>query len=176
MSLPASPHPTELLVTACHTCAREGPTKRVKFRQNIGLVLLRFTSAKEGRFCKPCLRHHFWTTSLVTLVFGWWGILSFVVTLYVLPANVLMLLRASRLPEPNPRPETWGVVLAQAAIGAVFVALGALVAVADVLSSQDNNWNDVPVMMLFLGLAFVFLIAPGLLLLASAALGVRRGR
>ncbi len=167
---------TDLLVTACHSCAQEGPTKRVTFRQNIGVVLLRFTTDKEGRFCKTCLRHHFWRTTLVTLVFGWWGLLSFFVTLFILPANVLTMLRAARLPEPNPRPASWSIVLAQIGIGAALVGLGALVAALDVELSQENRWNDMPSTLLFLALSLVCLIAPGCALWASAFFGIKRGR
>ena len=174
MQTPATP--TDLLVTACHTCAQTAPTKLVKFRQNIGLLVMRLPSHVEGRFCKSCVRHHFWRTTLMTFVFGWWGILSFLVTLFILPMNAFTMLRAARLPEPRPRPLSWGLVLSLFAIGGAFVALGVLVVVADVLSSQDNHWNDVPVMIFFLALALVFAIAPGLLLWLVAIAGIRRGR
>lgn len=169
-------HPPDLLETACHTCAQPGPTKRVKFRQNIGLLVLRLPSATEGRFCKSCLRQHFWRTTLITAVFGWWGILSFLVTLFILPMNAFTALRAASLPEPHPRPLGWLLALSMLALGTVFIALGALVVVADLSTSADNHWNDVPLTILFLVIALVVAIVPGLVLWISAIAGLMRGR
>jgi hypothetical protein len=80
----------------CHGCCRWVPTRRATYRQTIGALILRFPSGVQGEFCAPCRQRYFWTFTGVTLVLGWWGIISFFSTLFVIPANLVWHLRPTR--------------------------------------------------------------------------------
>jgi hypothetical protein len=78
----------------CQACGRAAATRHVVFYQNIGLILLRLQRKVDGHLCRPCIRKYFLQTTLVTLVLGWWGVISFVFTLFILPHNVIRFLGA----------------------------------------------------------------------------------
>jgi len=73
----------------CQTCGRVGPTQPVTFRQNIGAIIMRFYKTIEGQLCAECVRKHFWEMTGITLVGGWWGIISFFFTPFILITNVV---------------------------------------------------------------------------------------
>jgi hypothetical protein len=85
----------------CKCCGIEGPTKNVRFLQNIGLVFARRTATMEGELCRPCIGRVFRSYSLTTLFLGWWGIISMFVTPVFLINNVAQYVGAIRLPEPG---------------------------------------------------------------------------
>jgi len=73
----------------CQTCGRVGPTQPVTFRQNIGAIIMRFYKTIEGQLCAECVRKYFWEMTGITLVGGWWGIVSFFFTPFILITNVV---------------------------------------------------------------------------------------
>jgi len=74
----------------CQNCGVEAPTKYVVFYENKGALIMRFTREIEGYLCKSCIHKYFWEFTLITLVLGWWGVISFLVTLfYYIPNNVI---------------------------------------------------------------------------------------
>jgi uncharacterized protein DUF4190 len=73
----------------CQTCGRVGPTQPVTFRQNIGALIMRFYKTIEGQLCAECVRKYFWEMTGITLVGGWWGIVSFFFTPFILITNVV---------------------------------------------------------------------------------------
>src|SRR5580658_4185478 len=72
----------------CQSCGAEAPTKRVAFYQNIGALVMRFTSTVEGDLCKSCIHRHFWKFTLVNLTLGWWGLHSLIITPFFLLNNL----------------------------------------------------------------------------------------
>lgn len=72
----------------CDSCGDTGATKHVAFYQNVGLVIMRQSKTVEGNLCKACIDRVFWRFTLITLVFGWWGLISFFVTPFFLLNNV----------------------------------------------------------------------------------------
>ncbi len=64
----------------CQICGVYGPTKYVEFYQNVGALVMRFHKSIKGNLCKNCINQTFWRFTLITLVAGWWGIISFVIT------------------------------------------------------------------------------------------------
>ena len=80
----------------CQGCGADEPLAHVSFGQNVGLLVMRFGSRTEGLFCARCVDSEFWTKTLVTGFFGWWGIVSFFVTLVTLPMNVTSYVGAKR--------------------------------------------------------------------------------
>jgi hypothetical protein len=64
----------------CQDCGVEAPTKHVSFHQNVGALVMRFSKSIEGQLCKSCIHKRFWSMTGTTLVCGWWGTVSFIVT------------------------------------------------------------------------------------------------
>jgi hypothetical protein len=86
---------------SCKSCGIDGPTKDVKFYQNIGMLVTRQWAKVEGELCRPCIGRYFRSYTLTTLFLGWWGVVSFVVTPFILINNVFQYFRASQLEEPG---------------------------------------------------------------------------
>jgi hypothetical protein len=85
----------------CQHCGIKAPTKYVDFRQNIGMLFARRSMSCQRYLCRPCIGRYFWAYTMTTLVFGWWGLISFCVTPMFLLNNILYYVRALRLPSPN---------------------------------------------------------------------------
>ncbi|HEX3356739.1 MAG TPA: hypothetical protein VHS31_07205 [Tepidisphaeraceae bacterium] len=94
----ASPPPKGTEVILCISCGIEAPTRWVEYNQNIGALVIRFSQTYRGSMCRRCNRRYFWRATLITLVFGWWGILSFFVAFAYLVSNVISFLRTIRMP------------------------------------------------------------------------------
>jgi len=86
----------------CQSCLRPAPTVYVEFYQNIGALVIRFTKTAKGHFCRECISQYFWSFTLTTLFLGWWGVISFFVTLFILPNNVIRYLLTLGLPAAGP--------------------------------------------------------------------------
>jgi len=80
----------------CERCGGPGPTRLATFRQNIGMLVVRQSRTYSAFFCKACVRSLFWSTTLTTLVLGWWGTISFFVTPVFLIMNIVNLASGSR--------------------------------------------------------------------------------
>jgi hypothetical protein len=85
----------------CQNCGRRAPTKYIEIYQNIGALIVRFTKSIKGNLCKKCINDYFWPYTLTTLILGWWGIISFIITPFILLNNIGRYLVA--LPLPHPR-------------------------------------------------------------------------
>jgi len=71
----------------CQACGQKTPTKFVNFNQQIGAIVMRFRSRVEGNLCAVCIEKYFWEFTVKTLLFGWWGFISFFVTPFVILGN-----------------------------------------------------------------------------------------
>jgi len=80
----------------CDLCRSPKSVRAVTFLQNIGLVVVRLNKQVQGVFCGRCIRSTFWSCTLTTLFFGWWGFVSCIATPIILVANVVTLLRSQR--------------------------------------------------------------------------------
>jgi hypothetical protein len=80
---------------------RPAETKYVEYSQNIGAIIMRFHKNVKGYLCKDCTNSYFWSYTGTTLVLGWWGIISFFVTLFVLPSNIFYYLGTLGLNSPK---------------------------------------------------------------------------
>jgi hypothetical protein len=99
---PAVQH-AQLAITACRCCGSV-PAADVKFRGHQGfIVMMRFLSM-DGPFCRDCGLATFRRMTSRTLVQGWYGYASFIIT----PITVLMNLarrgKVASLPAPHPNP------------------------------------------------------------------------
>src|SRR5271154_7157097 len=85
----------------CEACGISAPTKHVSFYQNIGALVLRFTRSIQGNLCKPCIHKYFWEFTSITLFAGWFGIISFIITPFLILNNVFQYLGCLSLPSPE---------------------------------------------------------------------------
>lgn len=86
----------------CQSCGREAETRYVEYYQNIGVVLMRFSKHVKGYLCRECTNKYFWSYTGTTLFLGWCGVISFFVTLFILPNNVFRYLGTLGLNAPDP--------------------------------------------------------------------------
>jgi len=85
----AAAGPSSKTVTRhCQSCGKIALTKQVSFQQNIGMVILRRYRKVEGWLCAECIEKYFWEMTGKSLLFGWWGIISFFVTPFLLLGNL----------------------------------------------------------------------------------------
>lgn len=68
------------------------------FRQNTGMLVMRQTREWAGCACRACGKSLFYKTSLHTLILGWWGTISMILTPIILVMNVWNVIRVLRLP------------------------------------------------------------------------------
>ncbi len=85
----------------CQGCGRQAETKYVEYYQNIGALVLRFSRHVKGNLCRDCSDKYFWRYTGTTLLLGWWGVISFFVTLFILPNNVIRYLGTLGLRSPS---------------------------------------------------------------------------
>jgi len=101
LSVSISESPQLVTNTSCICCGVEGPTKKVRFYQNIGMLITRQSKTFDGYLCRPCIGIYFRSYSLTTLFLGWWGVISMLVTPCFLISNVAQYIGARRLPDPG---------------------------------------------------------------------------
>lgn len=74
---------------SCQTCKNVAPELRhIVFYQNIGKLIEREYASVDGMLCKKCIDSYFWKYTLTTLLLGWWGMISFCITPFILLNNV----------------------------------------------------------------------------------------
>jgi len=93
--------PKESSSIFCQSCGREAQTKFVSFRQNIGVLVMRFTKSVEGNLCKDCSSKYFWSFTGTTLFLGWWGVISFIVTPFIILNNLFRFLGTLGMDSPS---------------------------------------------------------------------------
>lgn len=81
----------------CQSCLANAPTENVTFRQNIGAIVFRFTKKIEGELCADCIEKNFWEMTGKTLLFGWFGVISFITTPFILGGNLVNYLSTRHL-------------------------------------------------------------------------------
>jgi hypothetical protein len=87
----------------CAVCERV-PTRTVAIERNVGLVFFR----KKYRRFDPLCREHGLTAAKkylgLTLVGGWWGVISFFANPLAIAADIRAILAFRRLPDPVAKP------------------------------------------------------------------------
>lgn len=72
----------------CEFCARGGKAVEATFSRNIGMLIMRRSETVSGRHCLRCLSKNFATMQGLNMILGWWGYISFVMTLFYTASNV----------------------------------------------------------------------------------------
>jgi hypothetical protein len=89
--------------TRCQLCGQPAPTKYVEFYRNVGLLVMRFHRSIKGNLCKHCIDRCFWDFTGKTILLGWWGIISFILTPFILLNNLLRFMTTLGMPRPPVR-------------------------------------------------------------------------
>jgi hypothetical protein len=85
----------------CQACQRNVPAKYCEFTQGIGMLVLRTQRGVRGNMCKQCASQYFWHYTGLTLVTGWWGVISFITNIVFIISNVTYFVGSRSLPEPG---------------------------------------------------------------------------
>jgi hypothetical protein len=88
-------------MSICHICKIEAQTKYVKFVQHIGAVVVMFNKSIKGDLCRNCINKYFRKYTAITVIAGWWGLISFFVTPIALLSNIVTYLTCHNL-QPVP--------------------------------------------------------------------------
>jgi hypothetical protein len=72
----------------CENCKSPAETKYIEFHENIGMIVMRKHRSVKGHFCKSCIDYYFWDLTGKTMLLGWWGTVSFIITPFILLNNV----------------------------------------------------------------------------------------
>jgi len=83
----------------CQACGRNAPTKYVEFYQNIGMLVVRSMRSVRGNLCKRCIKKYFLKLTGLTLLTGWWGMISAIINPFLILNNVFRYLASLRMPD-----------------------------------------------------------------------------
>ena len=72
----------------CEECNQTGTTTSVRFYSVIGMLIVSRTFAVSKQMCKGCAAEKFTEYTLTSLLLGWWGVLSFIATPFVVVHNL----------------------------------------------------------------------------------------
>jgi hypothetical protein len=86
----------------CQCCAMDVPTIKVGLNRHIGAIVFMFHKSLNGHLCKPCIKKLFWEYTPITFFFGWWGIISVIITPVVLINNIIVYLRSLSMETTSP--------------------------------------------------------------------------
>jgi len=106
--------------------------KYVEFYENVGAVVMRLHRSIRGNFCKPCVDRWFWDMTGKTFLLGWWGIISFIITPFILINNIVRYITSVGMSRPSiqlsrgPSPFWVFTTIAGTAIALLFVGSIAL--------------------------------------------------
>ncbi len=76
-------------ISYCEACGVVAETRHVAFYQNIGALIVRFSSSAEGHLCKSCIHRYFWSMTTINLLLGWWGVISFILNPFLILNNII---------------------------------------------------------------------------------------
>ena len=96
-SLLKTPTLPVVMPTCCECCGATGPIIKISLDRHIGAIVLMFHKSIKGFLCSACIKKFFWEYTLITFIFGWWGILSMVITPIVLISNSISYMRSFRI-------------------------------------------------------------------------------
>jgi predicted Zn finger-like uncharacterized protein len=176
---PARTHAASVQTWHCDACGDEddAPTREVGYHLHIGLIFVFFHRQVKGNLCAACRKEYFWDYTLLTAVFGWWGMVSCVITPFVLLINVLTHFAASR-PVPRTPVEYAAQQVRPPAAGLVVAALGDLAFILAVIvpGVMAQNSADLSMYANLFPLAVTSFVLLGAVFVTLGALGMMRLR
>ncbi|MBI5542899.1 MAG: hypothetical protein HY901_03350 [Deltaproteobacteria bacterium] len=82
----------------CEGCGQLAPVASVRFFKNTGMVVMFRFESRSATTCRRCGSELFSAMTLHTVVFGWWGMISFFVNLAFVANNLAHFLWLQMLP------------------------------------------------------------------------------
>ena len=86
-------------MSQCQACRREVPTKYVEYYQNIGMLVMRSMRSVRGNLCRRCSKKYFLNLTGLTLVTGWWGMISRIINPFLILNNTIRYCGCLGLPD-----------------------------------------------------------------------------
>lgn len=130
----------------CQSCGLPAETKYVEFYENVGMVFMRYNRSVKGNLCKPCIDYYFWNLTGKTMLLGWWGVISFIVTPFILLNNLLRFVFSTGMKKPSlqiaPSPSPFWVF---SAIGGFLFIGFFLFSMISSASAQPTSYSSAPV-------------------------------
>jgi len=122
----------------CDACGVFADTRNVLIGYNIGLVFFRLDRHIEGNLCRRCIRYFAPRFILKNLLFGWWGVFSFIATVVYLFYNIFTYIRSYNMQaSPTEGVEnTWGRPLSIVG-GCLLVLIGTFFGLVVLLPNPD---------------------------------------
>jgi hypothetical protein len=141
---PVKHPPNESSKEYCESCGLSAETKYVEFHENIGMILMRQHHSVKGKFCKSCIDYYFWNLTGKTMLLGWWGIISFIVTPFILLNNLLRFIFSMNMKKPRlyitPSPSPLWIFTA--VCGFLLIALNLLFSITSI--SAQSSYTPPP--------------------------------
>jgi hypothetical protein len=94
-------HPYASAEIECRMC-RSVPAARAKFRGHQGMIIIMRFLSLDGPFCRDCGLSTYRSMTARTLVQGWWGYASFIITPLTVLWNFIPRSKVASLPPPRP--------------------------------------------------------------------------
>jgi hypothetical protein len=130
--------------STCQVCGMHAPTRHVDFYENIGMFFARTHQHMTGNLCRSCIGKYFKGYTLTTLFLGWWGLISFFVTPFMLIGNLVNYMKTRSLPGPNPAlTNAWqsqGIILPKSGRGLTFKVIYGIVIWTVILAVIVQNY------------------------------------
>jgi hypothetical protein len=166
-------------MSICQACQRAVATRRVTLMQNIGFVVARSSKTFTGELCRDCGVRMAKEYTLITFFFGWWGVISFILTPIFLIGNIVSWSQLSKLaPSDAPwsPPLEGSPVPAQQSLGQFGVADGGPFVAAAPAPQQNRRAEKTGNLSLLFSVLGIFLICVPLLPLAGIFFAVKAKR
>jgi hypothetical protein len=93
-------HPHAQSSERCESCGIPAETKYVEFYENVGLIFMRQHRSVKGNLCKACIDYYFWNLTGKTMLLGWWGVISFIISPFILLNNIFRFLLTLGMRKP----------------------------------------------------------------------------
>jgi hypothetical protein len=85
----------------CEACRVRPARRYVVYREIMGAFIVFFTTTVRGDLCQTCIHRLFWRVTIVTLLLGWWGVISFFLTPVFVFLNLLYYIGLLGMESPN---------------------------------------------------------------------------
>lgn len=165
----------------CEACHRVGPLRQAHFTQNIGAIVLRFPRTVSGQLCKLCIDKYFYRFTAVTMLLGWWGVISFFYSCVCIPANFINWIGSWGMRAPTDDIDSFrekrargSVEIAVGALGAAFALLTCAVGALLATTGDDAGVIALAVSGAVVGLIAAVILFFGIRTRVRASSGLRR--
>lgn len=73
----------------CSYCGRVVATRFMSFSKHFGMIIMMRTEDTSGHFCWRCMQVLYVENTLITLIAGWWGVISLLMTPMLVLTNTI---------------------------------------------------------------------------------------